>query len=93
MPARDRMQHFDAYMTRRRIRCSRRSTWRAATTKPADKNDIFKILCRTTPRGSRRHGRARRSASSSRYEQTPTYEPERARDAACRERLPAMRRT
>ena len=71
--ARDRMQHYDAYMNPATHQCSRRSTWRRTTTQPAEKDDIFKILAQAAAEGRRGPGRAG-ACKLETYEATPTYE-------------------
>ena len=70
--------------TRPRIRCSRRSTWRASNDKPADKADLFKILSWTEPKDVEDDD-APRQVQAERYEQpTSSYDMWRHRPAARR---------
>ena len=86
VPARDRMQHYDAYMDPATHQCSRRSTWRRYNDAPAEKDDIFKILAQVAAAGRRGQGRGRAPASSSRWRRRRATSSDATPDADAVER-------
>lgn len=73
MSARDRMQHFDAYIDPATHQCQQTIYLASYNDAPAEKNDIFRILAQSEPKDVVDGGAAQVCKLES-YEATPSYE-------------------
>ena len=74
MSARDRMQHFDAYIDPATHQCQQTIYMASYNDAPAEKDDIFKILTQAEP-GEVTDSDATKSCKLESYEATPSYQP------------------
>jgi branched-chain amino acid transport system substrate-binding protein len=73
MSARDRLQHFDAYIDPATHQCQQTIYLASYNESPAEKNDIFRILAQSEPKDVVDGGAAAACKLES-YEATPSYE-------------------
>ncbi len=73
MTARDRMQHFDAWINPATHQCQQTIYMATYNDKPAEKDDIFRILAQVPPQDVEDQG-APAACKLESYESTPTYE-------------------
>ena len=73
MSARDRLQHFDAYIDPATHQCQQTIYLASYNDTPAEKNDIFRILAQSEPKDVVDAGGAATCKLES-YESTPSYE-------------------
>ncbi len=73
MTARDRLQHYDAYIDPATHHCEQTIYMAAYNDAPAEKNDIYKILTQSEPKDVLDPGAAK-TCKLETYEATPSYE-------------------
>jgi branched-chain amino acid transport system substrate-binding protein len=73
MPARDRLQHYDAWMDPITHQCQQTIYMAAYNDAPAEKDDIFKILSKVPPKEVE-DPEAPATCKLEAYEATPSYE-------------------
>jgi branched-chain amino acid transport system substrate-binding protein len=73
MTARDRMQHFDAWINPTTHQCQQTIYMATYNDKPAEKDDIFKLLAQVPPQDVEDKD-APNACKLESYASTPTYE-------------------
>jgi hypothetical protein len=85
MSARDRLQHYDAWIDPVTHQCQQTIYMASYNDQPAEKDDIFKILTLGRSEGRGRRRTPPRPASWSRYDATPSFSrDQRSRFLRCR---------
>jgi branched-chain amino acid transport system substrate-binding protein len=73
VPARERLQHFDAYMNPVTHQIQQTIYMATYNDRPADKDDIFKVLSQVPP-SEIQDPDAPKSCKMASYQETPSYE-------------------